>query len=232
MPKPSALSIQSIGPPPERHADRIVAEMLRQLAVQKAERFPMIADAMLSSRRDGGPRAQRRMAERAGAISTYLSPGKRGSYEFMFCDLAGWDVTRNAEITPQDQLPAKPWLVGFVNVLTSLGRGREQRDFKSSPILFVTHHALSRVAQRFGATHSHHLLNLTTNIFNQLMDEQMERGKAGTLRQWLDAVPPEGYRMPVADVVTVVLKRHQKYKGALVAATIFKNNDDVSQKDL
>jgi hypothetical protein len=85
---PSTM-IQSVGPPPERHADRIVAEMLRQLAVQRAKRFPAIAAAILGSR-DGGPRAQRRMqerVERAGAIGTSLTPGKRGSYTLLFCDL-------------------------------------------------------------------------------------------------------------------------------------------------
>jgi hypothetical protein len=235
MPKaelaPPPPTIHSIGPPPERHADRVVAEMLRQLAVQKAARFPAIISALKSSR-DGGPRAQRRMqerVERAGALASLLTPGKRGCYELFFYDLTGWDVSRDAEITTSDRIPDKPWLAYHMNLLTSLGRGREQRKLKSSPILFITHHVLSRTAQRFGATHSQHLLNATLCIFNGMLEQVEQVEQAGGLRQWLDAIPPEGLRLPVVNAI-VVLKRHETRK-ALVAATIFRNDDDDSWSD-
>ena len=57
-------AIQSIGPPPERHADRVVAEMMRDLARKRATLWKAINEAIASST-DGGPRAQRKMAERA-----------------------------------------------------------------------------------------------------------------------------------------------------------------------
>jgi hypothetical protein len=216
-------TIQSLGPPPERHADRIVAEMLRHLAQQRAALFPAIAAALVQSS-DGGPRAQRRMqerVERAGAIASHLTPGKRGCYELVFYDLAGWDVGRHAEITTTDPLPDKPWIVCHVNLFTSPGRGREQRDFRSHPLLFVTHHALSRAAQRFGATHSRHLIAATEHILVATLKLSNE---LGSMERWL-APPPVGHRVPVAADATVVLKRH-KTREALIAATIFSASQD------
>jgi hypothetical protein len=87
-------SIQSVGAPPERHADRVVAEMMRRLAEKRARSWPEIIAAILKSS-DGSPKAQRKMEERvkqAGAIYTCLEPGKRSKYQFAFCDMTGWDA--------------------------------------------------------------------------------------------------------------------------------------------
>jgi len=73
-------AIQSVGPPPERHADRVVAEMMQELARNQSRLWDAVPEIVASSS-DGSPRAQRKMEERirrAGALATYLSPGKRG----------------------------------------------------------------------------------------------------------------------------------------------------------
>jgi hypothetical protein len=57
------LSIHSIGPPPERHADRVVAAMLRQLAQTRAHLLPAILAAFANSS-DGSPKAQRKLETR------------------------------------------------------------------------------------------------------------------------------------------------------------------------
>lgn len=56
-------SIQSLGAPPERHADRVVAAMLRQLAQTRAQLFPLICAAFQNSS-DGSPKAQRKLEQR------------------------------------------------------------------------------------------------------------------------------------------------------------------------
>jgi hypothetical protein len=79
-----ALEIQSVGAPPEKHADRVVAEMMRHLAKQHAEMWDTIKSAAHGPFvRDGNPRAQRKLAEKvkaAGAKYVHLEPGKRGKY--------------------------------------------------------------------------------------------------------------------------------------------------------
>jgi hypothetical protein len=213
--------IQSVGPPPERHADRIVAEMMRQLSQQRATLFPAMVQA-LSQSADGNARAQRKMQQRirnAGAFRTELTPGKRGQYRLTFFDLTGWDASRDAEIGPSNPIPIKPWLACHLNYLRSEGKGREERDFKSIPVLFVTHHVLSRTAQRYGATTCAHLIAASHAILETAVDLLLEQG----VENWL-AAPPNGHRVQfqtqAGGTITLILKRHDKRK-ALVAATIF-----------
>jgi hypothetical protein len=192
--------------------------MLRHLVVQRAAILPAIA-AVVEQSSDGGPRGQRRMQERIdrlGILYSDLTPGKRGVYELAFYDLTGWDVSRDAEIKAGDPLPEKPWLVCLANRLISEGRGRRRWELKAATVLFVTHHALSRAAQRCGVKTSQHLLAVTENIFLEVLEH---RKQTESWRQWLDTIPPEGLRLPVADDAIVVLKRHEK-RHAVVATTI------------
>jgi hypothetical protein len=53
----TAFEIQSIGPPHEIHADRVVGEMLRDLARKRAHLQDAIAEEFRNAR-DGNPRAQ------------------------------------------------------------------------------------------------------------------------------------------------------------------------------
>jgi hypothetical protein len=219
MNSPNPPVIQSSGAPPERHADRIVAAMMRSLAQQHAALLPVIANVLIHSA-DGSPHAQRKMEERiksAGAIKTELTPGKRGKYILTFWDLTGWDPRRDAEITPTDPMPDKPWLVCHLNAVRSAGKGRNKRDLKSMPVVFITHHVLSRVAQRLGATLGAHLIAAIHAILNATIDFMLD-----DLEHFLDA-PPNGHRVQTQTsqgTITLILKRHEKRK-ALVAATIF-----------
>ena len=214
--------IQSIGPPPERHADRVVGAMLRQLAQTRAHLLPAIYRAFDTSS-DGTPRAQRKMEARikqAGALVTKLYPGKRGRYVLKFVDCTGWDQVRDAEITIDDldTIPEKPWIAYHLNTITSVGGGRHECKANGGPFLFVTHHALSRLAQRENARTAGDLLIAAESIMMVTAAVAKERGWDNVL-----AAPERGWRVPVTkdgDLV-VVLKRHEKRK-ALVAATLFK----------
>jgi hypothetical protein len=210
--------IQSAGPPPERHADRVVAEVLRVTAVSHASTKQAISDAIINSS-DGSPKAQRKMEARikaAGASNnTYLTPGKRGRYALQIYDLSGWDPARDIEIGLNDPIPREPWIVCWLNLLESEGRGRI--DLKSAPILFVTHHALSRAAQRWGARTVNDLISVVHVVWNGALRHINSHDDLS----WLE-LPPQGIRIQVGteQTLTVVLKRHDKWN-ALIAATVF-----------
>lgn len=218
-----ALGILSIGPPPERHADRVVAAMLRQLAQTRAHLFPAICAALQSSS-DGTPQAQRKLERRikeAGALSTLLTPGKRGRYTLHFCDCTGWDPARNVEITlaDLDTLPPQSWLAYRANRIKSAAGGRQEFTLTGEPFLFVTHHCLSRAAQRADARTVEHLLIAAECIMKTVMTFSNKTGWPTAL-----TAPREGWRVPLADNpdFAVVLRRHERRK-ALVAATLLRN---------
>jgi hypothetical protein len=86
----------------------------------------------------------------AGALDVELTPGKRGRYELMIWDFTGWDPRRDVKIQSGDEIPEKPWISCNLTHLRSLGRGRETLEFRSFPVLVISHHAISRTAQRLG----------------------------------------------------------------------------------
>lgn len=216
----AVLQIESVGPPPERHADRVVAEMMRQLARDHSRLWDTIAKVAADSS-DGSPRAQRKMEERikrAGALTTELRPGKRGRYTLLIYDLTGYDQRRDAPIQLGDPVPERPWISCNLTALESKGGGKNEVELSSRPILFITHHAMSRAAQRLGMRTTDHLITATTAIWNGALELIKEKE---TVEAWLDA-PPQGWRAPIELMgnATVVLKRHHK-RQALVAATVF-----------
>jgi hypothetical protein len=214
-------SIQTPGPPPERHADRLVAEMLRHLAVTRAQLTERISDAIIKSS-DGSPKAQGKMLERiqrAGASYAKLSPGKRGRYSLCYFDWTGWDAARGVEIKLNDLIPPKPQIVCWLNSVRSNGQGRCEVSFRGAPFLFITHHVLSRTAQRFGARTLDDLSavveNLSSTTIKLFVDNDL--GFVGDDR-WAK-VPPMGWRIPLGGDAVVVLKKHENHP-AFVAATV------------
>jgi hypothetical protein len=221
-----ALSIQTPGPPPERHADRLVAEMLRHLAVTRAQLSHRIAAAIISSS-DGSPKAQRKMHDRllrAGATWATLTPGKRGRYSLYFFDWTGWDPARGEEIKVDDPIPPRPQIVCWINWIKSEGRGRHEVGIKTAPFLFVTHHALSRAAQRLGARSLADLEAAVAMLSNTALTLLVKKdiGLSDDDEKWA-TVPPMGWRVPLltdsGSSPFVVLKKHDALP-ALVAATV------------
>jgi hypothetical protein len=219
--------IQSIGLPPERHADRVVAEMMRDLARKHATLWDTLTE-VISSCRGGSPKAQAKLAERikrAGAYHTKLYPGKRGKFMIMIHDFTGFDPWRDKEIGFGDPVPEKPWISGNISLLQSPGGGRDTLEVNSRPLLFITHHAMSRVAQRLGLRTSDHLIGATHILWNGCIDHINRHGRLNDRNdegkeKWL-AAPPEGWRVPIPpiDGARAVLKRHETRR-ALIAATV------------
>jgi hypothetical protein len=208
-------SITSVGPPPERHADRVVAEMLKQIAEWSAPLLPGIAAAIKASS-DGSPKAQRKLEARikqAGAFDTVLTPGKRGRYELAFFCWGGWNPTTRSRVLPGDPLPEKPWLAIHAYRILSDGRGSERIQIKSRPVVFVTHHALSRLAQRAGARAYHDLLEAMV-CFWDAAAELLANGK-------LPQAPPEGWRVLVktaaGDAIAVIYRDEE---GSFIVKTV------------
>jgi hypothetical protein len=214
-------SIQTPGAPPERHADRLVAEMLRHLAVTRARLTERIAEAIMKSS-DGSPKAQSKMLERvqrAGASYAKLTPGKRGRYSLCYFDWTGWDAARGDEIMLNDPIPPKPQIVCWLNSINSKGRGRCEATVRGAPFLFITHHVLSRTAQRFGARTLDDLSAVVENLSSTTM-KVLVQNELGFIDddRWAK-VPPMGWRIPLGGNAVVVLKKHQS-RPAFVAATV------------
>lgn len=213
--------IISLGPPPEIHADRVVAEMLRY---HVAKRVALARDikAAITASSDGSPKAQHKMAariERAGAWRTKLWPGKRGRYTLAILSICGWNPAANAEIGDVAGIPETPWMACCVTLLD--GKGGGALKLSTMPLVLVTHHALSRAAQRYDVRTGAQLLHVTEVIFAKALDYLFKEGRS--VDEALAQVPAYGVRLTVMQrdvTVTLVLRRDPERDGMLVATTI------------
>jgi hypothetical protein len=207
----NAPVIQSIGPPPERHADRVVAEMLRWLKAE-GDRLMVRVDAMLAAEGPppGSPRAQQRFAMRLAKaadqllLGIWLKPGKRGKFKLF---MSVWGVL--AEGTD------KPQVVLGTFVFDSLGHYRVEPHYKR--LFIVSHHALSRLAQR-----------CEVRTVQDLHQALALMGDAAMSAGWeflhADDYPPAGKRFAF-DGGIAVLKRDAD-SGDLVIATILESKEE------
>jgi hypothetical protein len=212
--------VHSIGPPPDRYANRIVGTMLRELAKQRARNTDAIMELFYTSN-DGSPAAQQRLAKRieaAGAMHIGLTPGKRGKYQIVFYDMTGWDVGREKEVLSFDPAPddANICLVVNANMLTSLGNGRNVKDVKGRRVLLISKHVLVRLVQRFDARTPADLFKGAENITNAALE------LAGRLG--LDEFFEHEHRIEMTEGATLVLKPDDK-RQVMIAMTIFKKGE-------
>jgi len=214
----TSAAIQSVGPPPERHADRVVAQMMHQFARRYSTLMNEVA-ALADHANDGGPRGQSKLLnaiKRLPVMTAYLRPGKRGKYRIFFYCLTGWDYRRNDLIKIDDPIPERPWIACILCQLESFGRGRKYRELSARPLVLITHHALSRAAQRLELRESAAIPIVAEAILDAAVQLLLEKK---TIAAWLNA-PAQGWRVALdADDSVVVLKRHETVN-ALVAATV------------
>jgi hypothetical protein len=190
--------------------------MLRHISLGTAPVFSNICNTAAKTS-GGNPRSQRKLEARikkAGALGTQLTTGKRGAYRITYYAWGGWDAGRDAMIEPGDLLPHKPWLGCFVHKLVSVGRGREDVTISVYPVLLVTHHALSRLAQRHDARTIFDLLDAAKEIWHAVAELADEKGFEECMKP-----PPAGWRTLIGDGRVVVLQKHERFH-ALIAATI------------
>lgn len=176
MNKPFPI-IRSVGPPPELHADRIVAEMLRVIVKASAQRMTLMGRTLAESA-DGNPKAQAKLLKKLEDIAgpfllgSFLQPGKRGRYVLHLFAIDGWDAGRTDYI--RDAMPDKPWLACTHFTFISKGHGRDNFETRSAVSLLVTHHSLSRLAQRCGAKKPNDLIVAVNNIWAAHFDEVID----------------------------------------------------------
>jgi hypothetical protein len=231
--------ITSVGLPHSIHADRIIGLMLQQMVQRHAKLWTTIRAVAEDRRaRDGNPRAQAKLEAKIkslGALMTGLIPGKRGRYELRIHSFAGWDPQRDAVIKPGDPIPEKPWICTMLYVVQGEGQGRISYGSSSSPVLFLTHHCLSRSPQRWGVRTvsdlSAAIEEITTVVFNYLTNRaagssreippDKPRGAGGDawFDTWFDT-PPEGVRLPMPGGEPLIVVKKHETRPALVVATV------------
>jgi hypothetical protein len=87
--------------------------------------------------------------------------------------------------------------------------------------VLITHHALSRAAQRFGMRTNEHMLSAARWI-----RDATQKLIIKIAHDWTPP-PPHGLRVPLgtADNAIVVLKQHESRERTLVVATIFSSEN-------
>lgn len=184
--------IQSQGPPPERHAARVVGEMCRWLAgeqwrINALFKEYMAAEAARGGTHLGNPKAQRRFAARLvkqagskGLVDFQLTPGKRGHYALL---LVYWALAAPHAETPlwqDDPKPERPWLT----CVAELFAPKDPELERAERAVTLTHHAMQRLAERCGA-------RTTDDLLAALRQLWLAVEKAGK-------IPDGSLRIPVA----------------------------------
>jgi hypothetical protein len=195
--------IESIGPPPEMHAQRVAGEMARWLIAQGEERWKKMAKVVKGAK-DGNPTAQWKLAHRLAAAAgpavfdIAVSPGKRGKYTMRFSCWTGWV---NGEPTVEGQiLPERPWLgVGWMTVKNM---GGYQAEFDDFIWLLINHHAMARLAERCGARSPIQLVQMLGVMSKAFLKYAVDHAEPGEKAD----IPPEGWRVPFKDGVAVIAR--------------------------
>jgi hypothetical protein len=138
--------ILSVGPPPERHAARVVAEMCHWLVDERQRLSLAMREALAASRsRLGSPKAQIRFVHRmrkAGGkalVDLQLTPGKQARFELIWVT---WSVMGpdDRDLRPGEPMPDKPLLSLDTACMT-------KKDIDFRQVFVLTHHAMQRLAE-------------------------------------------------------------------------------------
>jgi hypothetical protein len=208
---------------------------MRHLVAQSANIRATVRTIVLTTASDVGPRGQEQICRRIEAagvmpssgranVRTRLQPGKRGKYKILFMFWAGWDRDREQEIKVGDHIPERPQLVYWAAALEGTGSGR--RSINYLPILIISHHVLSRTAQRRQLRTVDDMLD-TIEALNQWVLKFTDN----KIRQ----VPPEGWRIPVNSRswalqepdAHLIIQRHRTL-GIPIAVTILDKTQDTT----
>jgi hypothetical protein len=197
--------IESVGPPPELHAQRIAGEMAVWLIKHGEKRWEEMA-RVVKTCKDGNPISQMRLAHRLAAAAgpaifdLSVKTGKRGRYTMYFHCWTGW--VNGEPVKDGAVLPERPWLgVGW---LTIKNKGNYTADFDDFTWLLINHHAMARLAERCGARTPIQLLKALRPLSKAAMDHITAQMKAHPENK-LD-IPPEGWRIPFQGGVAVIAK--------------------------
>jgi len=221
--------IQSVGLPPEKHADRIVADMLRRIVATRKACWPKLHGIFTARTKDGTPAAQERIHQKMLAavkgfiLQSRLTPGKRGKYKIDLLMLDGWNAETNAIIVEDDPIPEKPWIA--LSQIRFMSKGDYRYDIEGGTALLITHHALSRLAQRCGARDIKQVYGAVWDICGHFLIHLVAHHKESDIRDG------ERFRADLTDkglgiAVCVLSKhRHPDCKNGTVLATLWSEGE-------
>lgn len=218
---PPVPQIRSIGLPPEIHADRVVREMLQYITRVQQENWKTICVTGHFGNPKSQTRAFEKLQKRIGQfmISSDLRTGKRGNFRMRFLTLDTFNPETGECVGSKGKVPSTPWLAYTRVTIT----GASGYDIKTEAIvnLTVSHHALSRLAQRVGVRTVQDLVMVAHDIGQGFYEKVLANG-------FPDVLPP-GHRMEI-DIthprpMTLVCSVNENQKdGGLVLATLWPKN--------
>jgi hypothetical protein len=201
--------IQSVASPPERYADRIIGEMTSWLQNEIRRHYPSVCAFLKHRDRPGSAKAQQRYLEQLGRtagpmlLDAKLTAGTRGRYAVDLRLLSLTDDARQVIVT-------KVALVGD----GGYGSHAEYRR-----LLFVSHHALVRMAMRIDVRTVADLRRTVTAMAKAfLVHEPSLEGR----------FPPEGKRFPFPGGIAVVQTASSLQRRVIVATVLEEKEEAVT----
>ena len=202
-------------PVPDRHAERISSDMVSYLCRERM-RLHERAIGLIDIEKMGSPAGQKRIADRLAtalgplALEISLKPAKRARFVLEVVDWLVWDSVDDDPVVTDAARP-RAWL-GVA--LTHYTGARHRSDTKFGIPLLVSHHAITRLAQRAGVRTIDDLLEslrelwcVTSGIILQQRDD------------WL--APPQGsWFLPLSRGQIAVLTPARNGGKRLVVKTI------------
>ena len=149
-----APRINSEGPPPDKHAERIVDEMLRYMHLQRTLMHTKYGHSLIDVRTMGAPAGQMKTVEKMRKaigpllLDISLLRAKRGKFILMATEWILWDAKAQQPIPSGATLPPGPlWLA----VTSSTYTGTNYIPKVTTGLaLVISKHTLARFCQRAG----------------------------------------------------------------------------------
>jgi hypothetical protein len=231
-------AIRSLGAPPDRHAERVVNDMLAWLHAGQTERWAKAKGAINSSQMGsvvGQQRAVARFAKIVGdlALRVELSPAKRGKYHLRLVSWIAFDPVRNDAVLPGEPLPPAAQLA----VVVSYCSGANHRPQWNSGIpVVISRHAMIRCAQRKNVRTVNGLLLAVRELWDaaesvvlKMVADGVARSESGKTHAdaWFAAIPSVGVRVPLSDGrIAVIAQASLLDKHTLIVKTVLSADDN------
>jgi hypothetical protein len=192
--------------------------MLRFLVLGRLAREREIKAAI--DQPDGNPLAQSKLARRLEDEGwpfvfrvDLVKSGKRGRYTLHFFGLDGFNPVTRRIIEAERDIPHKPWLA--ISSFLVLSRGKHAYDESSGIVMLLTHHALSRLAQRTSVRTVSDIYVAAIGLWAAHVEHVVEHGPDFR----------DGQRLtfeigPDVGGAVAVLAHHREQKKVVVVATI------------
>lgn len=218
-----APRINSVGPPPDKHAERIVGEMLRYMHLQRTLMHTKHGNSLIDVRTMGAPAGQMKTVEKMRKaigpllLDISLLRAKRGKFILMATEWILWDAKAQQPIPSGATLPPGPlWLA----VTSSTYTGTNYIPKVTTGLaLVISKHTLERFCQRAGVVTVGDMILAVRKLW-YAVDHLMSRFEPKS-SDWLR--PPDGawlLAMDFKDTPVAVVAPDKEFGDVLVVKTI------------